>query len=149
MKSFTGTAGQQRIHKDYLANCLFPLPPLSEQERIVEKLEQLLPLCERLKWGIWMKDLDRKVKLLCPLCGNDQFESLDEEFEDLLHASDDVRLRCSDCGSEYTKRELIDSNAAIIDTAVDELKQDAVREIEKELKKAMKKWKIWLSYYKE
>ena len=67
-----------------------------------------------------MKDLDRKVKLLCPLCGNDQFESLDEEFEDLLHASDDVRLRCSDCGSEYTKRELIDSNAAIIDTAVDE-----------------------------
>ena len=89
-----------------------------------------------------MKDLERKVKLLCPLCGIDQFESLDEEFEDLLHASDDVRLRCSDCGSEYTKRELIDSNAAIIDTAVDELKQDAVREIEKELKKAMKKWKI-------
>ena len=42
----------------------------------------------------------------------------------------------------HTKRELIDSNAAIIDTAVDELKQDAVREIEKELKKAMKKWKI-------
>lgn len=49
MKSFTGTAGQQRIHKDYLANCLFPLPPLAEQKRIVEKLEQLLPLCERLK----------------------------------------------------------------------------------------------------
>ena len=35
-----------------------------------------------------MKNLDRKVTLLCPLCGNDQFESLDEEFEDLLHASD-------------------------------------------------------------
>ena len=89
-----------------------------------------------------MENLERKVKLLCPLCGNDQFESLDEEFEDLLRASDDLRLRCSDCGSEYRKRELIDSNAAIIDTAVDELKQDAVREIEKELKKAMKKWKI-------
>ena len=89
-----------------------------------------------------MENLERKIKLLCPLCGNDQFSSLDENFEDLLHASDDVRLRCSDCGSEYTKRELIDSNAAIIDTAVDELKQDAVREIEKELKKAMKKWKI-------
>lgn len=26
-----------------------------------------------------MKNLDRKVTLLCPLCGNDQFESLDEE----------------------------------------------------------------------
>ena len=35
-----------------------------------------------------MKNLDRKVTLLCPLCGNDQFLSLDEEFEDLLHAGD-------------------------------------------------------------
>ncbi|HIT59441.1 MAG TPA: restriction endonuclease subunit S [Candidatus Faeciplasma pullistercoris] len=48
VKSFTGTAGQQRIHKDYLATCVFPLPPLAEQKRIVEKLEQLLPLCARL-----------------------------------------------------------------------------------------------------
>ena len=49
VKSFTGTAGQQRIHKDYLATCLFPLPPLAEQKRIVAKLEEILPLCERLK----------------------------------------------------------------------------------------------------
>lgn len=55
-----------------------------------------------------MKNLDRKVTLLCPLCGNDQFSSLDEEPEDLLHAGDDARVRCSDCGSEYTKRELLD-----------------------------------------
>lgn len=54
-----------------------------------------------------MKDLDRKVKLLCPLCGNDQFESLDEEFEDLLHASDDVRLRCSDCGRNTQRENLL------------------------------------------
>jgi type I restriction enzyme S subunit len=30
VKSFTGTAGQQRIHKDYLATCLIPLPPLAD-----------------------------------------------------------------------------------------------------------------------
>ena len=73
---------------------------------------------------------------------NQQFLSLDEEFEDLLHAGDDARVRCSDCGSEYTKRELLDSNAVIIDNAVDALAQDAVKELEKELKKAMKKWEF-------
>lgn len=41
-----------------------------------------------------MENLDRKVKLLCPICGNDQFASLDEEIEDLLYASDDVPVRC-------------------------------------------------------
>ena len=49
VKSFTGTAGQQRIHKDYLATCLIPLPPLAEQKRIVKRLEEILPLCEKLK----------------------------------------------------------------------------------------------------
>lgn len=32
-----------------IVKVLIPLPPLEEQKRIVEKLEQLLPLCERLK----------------------------------------------------------------------------------------------------
>ena len=47
VKSFTGTAGQQRIHKDYLATCPIPLPPLAEQKRIVAKIEELLPLIDR------------------------------------------------------------------------------------------------------
>ncbi len=47
VKSFTGTAGQQRIHKDYLPECLIPLPPLAEQKRIVARIEELLPLIDR------------------------------------------------------------------------------------------------------
>jgi type I restriction enzyme S subunit len=37
------------ISNEKLSSILLPLPPLSEQKRIVAKLEELLPLCERLK----------------------------------------------------------------------------------------------------
>lgn len=37
------------ISNDNLATVLIPLPPLAEQERIVEKLDKLLPLCDALK----------------------------------------------------------------------------------------------------
>ena len=36
-------------HYKFLKNKPIPLPPLAEQKRIVAKLEELLPLCERLK----------------------------------------------------------------------------------------------------
>ena len=35
-----------------LHNLIIPLPPLAEQKRIVAKLEELLPLCERLKGAV-------------------------------------------------------------------------------------------------
>ncbi len=61
VKSFTGTAGQQRIHKDYLATCVLPLPPLAEQKRIVAKIGELLPLVDRYEKA-WTKleDFNRR-----------------------------------------------------------------------------------------
>lgn len=40
---------QVNISQNKYKTLLIPLPPLAEQRRIVEKLELLLPLCERLK----------------------------------------------------------------------------------------------------
>lgn len=40
-KSMTGSAGQLRVSKTYFENVTIPLPPLTEQNRIVAKIEEL------------------------------------------------------------------------------------------------------------
>ena len=40
---------QPNISKEKIVNSLFALPPLSEQKRIVAKIEELLPYCGKLK----------------------------------------------------------------------------------------------------
>ncbi len=45
----TGSAGQKRVPKDYFSQNSFPLPPLSEQKRIVAKVDELMALCDQLE----------------------------------------------------------------------------------------------------
>lgn len=40
---------QPNISREKIINSICPLPPLAEQKRIVARLEELLPLCDRLK----------------------------------------------------------------------------------------------------
>ena len=45
----TGTAGQQRVPREYFAHAPLPLPPLAEQHRIVVKVDELMDLLDRLE----------------------------------------------------------------------------------------------------
>ncbi|MEE9319322.1 MAG: restriction endonuclease subunit S [Granulosicoccus sp.] len=45
----TGTAGQRRIPKNYFTDTPLPLPPLTEQHRIVAKVDELMALCDQLE----------------------------------------------------------------------------------------------------
>ncbi|WP_308589107.1 restriction endonuclease subunit S [uncultured Prevotella sp.] len=45
--TFKGTANQQRIIVGYLENKLFPLPPLAEQNRIVNKIGMVMPVIDK------------------------------------------------------------------------------------------------------
>ena len=44
----TDAIGQSNINAQKLKRFCFPLPPIEEQHRIVTKIEELLPYCERL-----------------------------------------------------------------------------------------------------
>ena len=46
MKNFSGTAGQQRIGKDFISNYLVPLPPVEEQKRIVQMAYFVIESCD-------------------------------------------------------------------------------------------------------
>ena len=45
--TFKGTANQQRIIVGYLENKLFPLPPLAEQKRIIDKIGLVMPVIDK------------------------------------------------------------------------------------------------------
>jgi type I restriction enzyme S subunit len=45
----TGTAGQNRLPKEFFESNPLPLPPLAEQHRIVAKVNELMSLCDTLE----------------------------------------------------------------------------------------------------
>ncbi len=49
VNNMTGTAGQQRVPKQYVFDSPFPFPPINEQHRIVAKVDQLMVLCDELE----------------------------------------------------------------------------------------------------
>lgn len=87
-----------------------------------------------------MEDIEGKIFLRCSVCGNDQFSVVDEriEFEDLLDAPDETEVKCSDCGKVTTKGQLIEDNQDLINANNEDIKEDALKMIEKEFRKMFK-----------
>ncbi|MBO4250965.1 MAG: restriction endonuclease subunit S [Paludibacteraceae bacterium] len=121
---FKGTANQQRIISGYLENKLFPLPPLAEQQRIVAKLEDLLPIVEqygkaqtelnelnaalpsRLRQSVLQQAFtgelthsdmsDWKEKMLLDIC------EIETGKWDANHATENGKYRFYTCSAKYT-----------------------------------------------
>ena len=85
-----------------------------------------------------MKDLSLEVKMLCRVCGNDQFAS-DYDSDDLVAAPDETEMTCAYCGFKTTKGELIEDNNANIEAGIDELTERCADGLQEELHKALKK----------
>lgn len=81
---------------------------------------------------------NRNVRLHCPTCGNDQFSCVDVNFDDLSDAPDEVKLKCADCNSIFTKGELIEANEDTINANIEDIKNEAMQKIEESLKKIFK-----------
>lgn len=86
-----------------------------------------------------MKGISRNVTLVCPLCGNDQFSSVDCELNSLKEAPGETQIKCSDCGRITTKDVLIQDNQEIINANIEDIKKEAVSEAKKEIEKMLKK----------
>ncbi|WP_413376454.1 ECs_2282 family putative zinc-binding protein [Paenibacillus taichungensis] len=85
-----------------------------------------------------MDNLEKNIKMFCRTCGNDQFSILDECIYDLQSAPNETKIKCSDCGLVTTKEELIEDNSHIIAANFEDLKKEAIKKLEKELKNLFK-----------
>ncbi|MCF5857686.1 ECs_2282 family putative zinc-binding protein [Aeromonas veronii] len=73
-------------------------------------------------------DYSRHVVLLCPVCGNSQFEAISDQF-----------FSCSDCKNEFDKDSLISQNSESSEAMIDELKKELIADIDKDFKKMFKR----------
>lgn len=76
----TGTANQANIGAVALRNLPIPLPPLAEQKRIVEKVDELMGLCDRYEVGKQTRDNLRqqlRASVIASLMNAETDEELD------------------------------------------------------------------------
>lgn len=88
-----------------------------------------------------LKNINKKISLICPICGNDQFISLDVPIGELKDGSETNRVQCSDCYRIFTKEELLTENQELIDCEVKQFKDEIIKQVNEEIKKVLRKCK--------
>ncbi len=73
---------------------------------------------------------ERRVTLLCPTCGSDQFAFDDDD--------ESAPVTCSNCGRQTTREALIEENSENIESHVAEIGEEVVADAAKDLNKSLR-----------
>lgn len=82
-----------------------------------------------------MKNLTKNINMKCPKCNNYKFDELDYADEEISNEGDNIRIKCANCNLILNKKELREGNQDIIGENIEDMKKEAINEIEKELQK--------------
>lgn len=82
-------------------------------------------------------DIRQSVQLICPTCGESQFES-----DEPMQSGSDQMLTCNSCSLKITRSALIEENHASINAAKDQIRKQVIDEFRKELRKTFSKSKF-------
>ncbi len=79
------------------------------------------------------KNYNREISLLCPTCGESQFE-YDDEVE-----IENMEFKCLSCNQVFSKDDLIKENGELIEEHFSEMSEEILEDAAKELRKAFKR----------
>lgn len=88
-----------------------------------------------------MDDLSVQVPLSCPTCGCTEFSEVSGQDQD---SADERRFICAHCGVAISRDQLTEASSASIDATIQDMGDDIISALSKDLKKALKRkgWKV-------
>lgn len=88
-----------------------------------------------------MDDLSVQVTLSCPTCGCTEFSEASAQDQS---SADERYFICAHCGTTIARDQLIEANSESIDATIQDMGDDIVSALSKDLKKTLKRkgWKV-------
>ncbi|MBQ5507086.1 MAG: restriction endonuclease subunit S, partial [Prevotella sp.] len=101
-KEFKGVVGQQRVNKEIFTTLLIPLPPLSEQKRIVTEIERWFTLIDELESneGDLLKAIDKAKSKILDLAIHGKLVPQDPNDEPAIELLKRINPKFKPCDNE-------------------------------------------------